>query len=52
MKLATANEITAYDAAYVALSHRLSLPLVTADEALARRLSGSDLDVRFLAEWP
>ena len=52
LTLAIAHEITAYDAAYVALSERLSLPLVTADERLVRRLAGTGPDVRFLGDWP
>ena len=52
LALATTQGITAYDAAYVALAQRLSLPLVTADEALVRRLAGGGLDLRFLGEWP
>lgn len=44
--------ITAYDASYVALSRRLALPLVTADEPLARRLAGTEFDVRWLGIWP
>ena len=52
LALAVSHQITAYDAAYVALAQRLSLPLVTADEALVRRLTGTDLDVRWLGEWP
>jgi predicted nucleic acid-binding protein len=52
LSLAVAHEITAYDAAYVALSERLSLPLVTADERLSRCLAGTSLDVRFLGDWP
>ncbi|MCG2767899.1 MAG: type II toxin-antitoxin system VapC family toxin [Anaerolineae bacterium] len=48
LKVAVAHDITAYDAAYVALSGRLSLPLVTADEALVRRLAGTAFDVRWL----
>ena len=43
---------TAYDSAYVALAQRLSLPLVTADEALVRRFEGTGLDVRSLIAWP
>ena len=39
---------TAYDSAYVALAQRLGLPLITADEALARRFAGTELDVRLL----
>jgi predicted nucleic acid-binding protein len=52
LALALAQEITAYDAAYVALARRLSLPMVTADQTLVRRLAGTDLDVRWLGEWP
>ena len=44
--------ITAYDAVYVALAQRLSLPLVTADETLVRLLIGTSFDVRWLGEWP
>ena len=51
LALATAHEITAYDAAYAAWSQRLSLPLVTADQRLVRRLDGTGLDVRFLGDW-
>ena len=51
LSLAAAHEITAYDAAYVALGERLSLPVVTADEALAGKLIGTSLDVRFLGDW-
>jgi predicted nucleic acid-binding protein len=50
--LATCYGITAYDAAYAALGDRLSLPMVTADEALARRLQETELHVRFLGDWP
>jgi predicted nucleic acid-binding protein len=52
LSLAVAHEITVYDAAYVALSQRLALPIVTADERLSRRLAGTGLDVRFLGDWP
>jgi len=52
LALALVHHITAYDAAYVALSSRLSLPLVTADASLVRRLAGSSLDVRWLGNWP
>jgi predicted nucleic acid-binding protein len=52
LALAIAHRITAYDATYAALSRQLCLPLVTADEPLVRRLTGSPLDVRWLGEWP
>jgi predicted nucleic acid-binding protein len=51
-RLATRERIAAYDAAYVALSCSLSLPLVTADQSLVRSLAEADADVRFLAHWP
>ena len=52
LAVAVRHGSTAYDSAYVALARRLSLPLVTADEALVRRFDGTGLDVRFLADWP
>lgn len=52
MALSLAYGITAYDAVYVALSRQLSLPLVTADQVLLRRLVGSPFDLRYLGEWP
>ena len=52
LALAVAHDITACDAAYIALSRRLSLPLVTADEPLVHRLAGTNLDVRWLGAWP
>jgi predicted nucleic acid-binding protein len=52
LALALAHHITAYDAVYVALSRQLSLPLVTADASLVRRLADSSLEVRWLGEWP
>ena len=50
LEIAVAHGITAYDAVYVALACRLSLPLVTADEALVHRLAGTSLDVRWLGK--
>jgi predicted nucleic acid-binding protein len=52
ISLAAAHGVSAYDAAYVALGARLALPVVTADESLARRLAGSGLDIRWLGVWP
>jgi predicted nucleic acid-binding protein len=52
LALALDHGVTAYDAAYVALAGQLALPLVTADEALVRRLDGTGLDARWLGDWP
>ncbi|TET54634.1 MAG: PIN domain-containing protein [Anaerolineales bacterium] len=52
LALSVAHESTAYDSAYVALAAQLSLPLVTADEAMVRRFEHTGLDVRFLGVWP
>jgi predicted nucleic acid-binding protein len=52
LSLAIRWGITAYGAAYVALAERLSLPLVTADGALARKLAGTGADVRFIGDRP
>jgi predicted nucleic acid-binding protein len=52
LKLATHYNCSAYDAAYVALAKRLSLPLVTADMGLLRAFSHTDFDIRFVSDWP
>jgi predicted nucleic acid-binding protein len=52
LELSIQHGSTAYDSAYIALARQLSLPLVTADEALARRFGNTGLDVRFLGDWP
>jgi predicted nucleic acid-binding protein len=52
LALALEHGTTAYDAAYVALAQKLSVPLVTADEALVRRLEDTGLDVRWLGDLP
>jgi predicted nucleic acid-binding protein len=52
LRLAVRHGSTAYDSAYIALTQQLSLPLVTADQALVRRFSSTGLDVRFLGDWP
>lgn len=46
--IALAHQISAYDACYVALSRRVALPLVTADEALVRKVASARYDVRWL----
>jgi predicted nucleic acid-binding protein len=50
LELALVYDITAYDASYAALAQQLDLPLITADEALKRKLGGSGLTVQTLAE--
>jgi len=52
LPLAVRYDLSAYDACYVALAERLQLPLVTADEALIRKLTGSPHDVRWLGNLP
>jgi predicted nucleic acid-binding protein len=47
--LTVKQEITAYDACYAALAQLLALPLITADTTLARKLGGTNVDVRLLA---
>jgi predicted nucleic acid-binding protein len=42
--------ITAYDASYVALAQRLRVPLITADEKLARALSSAGGQVQWLGD--
>jgi predicted nucleic acid-binding protein len=49
-EIAAAHDLTAYDAAYVALARQLALPLITADGRLARRLAGTALDIRWLGD--
>jgi predicted nucleic acid-binding protein len=48
LALALERDISAYDACYVELARRRSVPLVTADERLARKVSAVH-DVRSLA---
>ncbi len=45
LELAMTYDITPYDAVYAALARQLSLPLITADERLARKLGQSDVSV-------
>jgi predicted nucleic acid-binding protein len=44
--IAWAYRIALYDAAYVALAERLGFPLLTADDAMARKLKGHGTVVR------
>jgi predicted nucleic acid-binding protein len=50
LQIALAHAISAYDACYVALSRRLGLPLVTADDALIRKLAGAPFTILRLAD--
>lgn len=52
LHLAVTHGISVYDACYVALALRLRLPLITADEALLRKLSGVNHDFRWLRDVP
>lgn len=58
-RLGLEHGLTAYDACYVALAHRLRVPLITADERLVHALRATPHDVRWLgddavppAAWP
>ncbi len=48
LELALTYDITTYDASYAALARQLSLPLITADERLARKLTGAGIQVQVL----
>ena len=50
LELAVAHDITTYDASYAALARQLSLPLITADERLGRKLNRTDVHVVLLHE--
>lgn len=50
LDLALAYDLTAYDACYVTLAQQLTLPLITADASLVRKLDSSDIDARLLAD--
>ena len=45
LELAMTYDITTYDASYAALARQLSLPLITADERLARKLTKSGISI-------
>ncbi len=51
LEIAAAQKISAYDACYVALARQLRMPLVTADQKLARTLAGFDIAIHWLADF-
>lgn len=48
--LAVENDLTVYDACYVALANLLELPLLTADKRLVNKMDGRRHDIRFLGD--
>jgi predicted nucleic acid-binding protein len=50
--LALDHGMSAYDASYVALARKLSVPFITADEKLIRKLEGTGIDIRWLGDLP
>jgi predicted nucleic acid-binding protein len=52
LKIGLAHGISAYDACYVALSQRLTVPMVTADQKLVRKLATSSPLVYYLEDFP
>jgi predicted nucleic acid-binding protein len=51
LSIALANDITAYDACYVALADRLGVPLITADQKLQTKLAGMSYAPVWLGAW-
>lgn len=50
--IAQAKGISAYDACYVALSDRVRVPLVTADQRLVNMLAGTSHRIQWLGNMP
>jgi predicted nucleic acid-binding protein len=50
LAIALAHRITAYDACYLAAAAQLELPLITADEKLARTVAKASFDVQWLGD--
>jgi predicted nucleic acid-binding protein len=49
LNIGAAQDITAYDAAYVAIAARENIPLITADDRLIRKLTGTSYRVVLLS---
>ncbi len=52
LDIAVFHTISAYDACYVALGHRLNLPVVTVDEKLINQLANSTYRILRLKDFP
>lgn len=52
LEIALAHRVTVYDACYVALAAQLQAPLLTADEALVRKLQPTAHRVKWLGDFP
>jgi len=50
LRIAVAHDVTAYDGCYVALGIQLEIPVVTADEKLARKMADTVHVVQWLGE--
>ena len=51
LAVAVALDVTVYDAAYLALADRLSIPLITADAALVQKAGGPSDRLRLLESF-
>jgi predicted nucleic acid-binding protein len=51
LPLAIAHGISAYDACYVTLAHRAGISLITADQRLVQKLTGTPYTVGWLGNW-
>lgn len=51
LNLAVAHGMTAYDVCYVALANRHTLPLITADQKLEKKLMAAGQSVIWLGAW-
>jgi predicted nucleic acid-binding protein len=51
VNIAVTYEISAYDASYVALAHRVSAPLLTLDKRLVNTLATAPYDVRLFTNF-
>lgn len=50
IQLASRYDLSAYDATYASLAQGFSIPLVTADEKLIRKLKGSDVEALWIGD--